>query len=241
MVKYYRAVVIAKALFAGVLCQAQPNDLGTWNIANLRLSLNKKWAAWTELQLRSYKIYENFYYHEVKGGFQYNINNTTTTLLGIGQYVTYATDGNFKSPVGTHEFRTWEQITLINNIDRLKLEHRYRLEQRWLTQGYRNRFRYRLNAILPVNSNKMTKRTFYFTVFDEIFLTNTQPHFERNRFFAGTGYMFAKAFTLQCGLIYQSDYRADGTTFHKSFVQTSFLFDFYYRNHHTEQHPSVVD
>jgi hypothetical protein len=45
---------------------------------------------------------------------------------------------------------------LTNNIGRVKLEHRYRIEQRFTSNaGYRNRFRYRINAIVP----SITKRS----------------------------------------------------------------------------------
>jgi len=231
------------ALAAPVHSHAQTEGLGTWNIVNARLNFNPKWAAWTELQTRSYKIYDHFFYHELKGGFQYNINNTATALMGIGQYATYSPGGNFKPPVSFHEFRMWEQLSLTNNIERLKLEHRFRMEQRWLTSGYRNRYRYRLSAILPLNHKKIEPKTVYLNVFNEIFLTNTAPYFERNRFYVGTGYQFTKAFTLQCGLLKQFDYRANGVKVSKVFLQTSLLFNFSLKKQveQKEQHPSAMD
>jgi len=36
----------------------------------------------------------------------------------------------------------WQQFILKNNINRLKLEHLYRLEQRFTAASYRNRFKY---------------------------------------------------------------------------------------------------
>lgn len=118
--------------------------LGGWHVLNARFVINKNWSAWSEIQTRSWRTTDRFFYHELKGGFSYQINPSATGLMGFGQYATYNNSGNYKSPV-THEFRMWEQMTLTNNIGRLKLEHRYRVEQRFFKDYYRNRFRYRLN------------------------------------------------------------------------------------------------
>src|SRR3954452_18500881 len=114
-------------LFA-LLCISSParsqnNSLGSWNIVNAEYYLNNKLNLWGEVQLRSQKLTSEFYYHELKGGVNYKPNKNLAVLFGTGQYVTYSNGGNFKSPVLSHELRLWEQITLVNNIDRLKIEH----------------------------------------------------------------------------------------------------------------------
>src|SRR5947209_16480812 len=100
----------------------------------------------------------------------------------------------------------WEQFVLNNNIDRIKIEHRYRVEQRWINGNYFNRFRYRLNAVVPLNHSTTIPKTIFVSVFDEVFFTDKVPYFIRNRFFAGTGYQFNKIFTMQVGFIRQFDY-----------------------------------
>jgi len=56
-------------------------------------------------------------------------------FLAAGHYTIYQPDGNFKNPHTTDEFRISEQFILNNNINRLKLEHRYSLEQRFTAAG----------------------------------------------------------------------------------------------------------
>ncbi|MES2776778.1 MAG: DUF2490 domain-containing protein [Bacteroidota bacterium] len=243
MRKSIGAIILFMALFTTTMGHAQTDGLGTWNVANLRVDVNKKWAAWTELQTRSYKIYHDFYYHEVKGGFQYTLNGTAAGLMGVGQYATYTPGGDFKSPVTTHEFRLWEQVMLTNNIDRLKIEHRFRVEQRWLTAGYRNRYRYRLSAVVPLNHKKVQAKTVFVNVFNEIFLTNTAPYFERNRLYLGAGYQFTPSFTLQFGFLNQFDYRANGSKFSKNYFQTNLFFTLHLKKDEPrrEQHPGAVD
>lgn len=236
-----KAIILLMAFFTAKGVDAQTDGLGTWNIVNARAHFNDTWSVWTELQTRSYRMYDDFFYSEIKAGFQYNINKTASVLFGVGNFDTYSPGGNFKRPMTNDEIRMWEQFSLVNNIGRLKLEHRYRLEQRWTTAGFRNRFRYRLNAVFPIGREKMAPKTFYLTSFDEIFLTDRQPHFERNRFFGGAGYEFTNAFTLQCGILYQYDMRSNLSEFSKPYLQTSLLFNIRYLKHNREQHPGTVD
>ena len=239
--KYFKASIFVLAFLLSTKGIAQTPGLGTWSILNGRLSIDSNWNIFVEGQLRSQMFYNHFSYHEMKGGVGYNITDKAAALIGIGQYVTYEPTGNFKSPVASSEFRIWEQFTLTNNLNRLKLEHRYRIEQRFTADNYRNRFRYRLNAILPLNSKKIEAKTFYLTAFEEIFLTNTKPYFERNRLFTGAGYSFNNLFTLQAGWIRQFDFRNSLSSTSKNMLQVSFLFDFKPHKSGRERHPSSID
>ncbi len=125
-------------------------------------------------------------------------------------------------------------------LRRMKFEHRYRVEQRWFKNDYRNRFRYRLNAVLPLNQFKVGPKTLYLASFNEIFLTNKAPYFERNRFFFGTGYQFTKFFTVQPGYVYQFDYRAE-RGLGKHFFQLTLTFDIDADKSSQEKIPSNLD
>lgn len=218
----------------------QNNYLGTWNVANFQYSFTNKTSIWAEGQLRSQKFVNNFFYHEIKTGINYKPNKSIGILVGIGQYNTYTIGGNFKTPVTAHEFRLWEQFTLVNNIGNLKLEHRYRIEQRWRNEEYRNRFRYRINPILPINKNKLQNKTLFATLYDEIFLSDKPGYFERNRFFAGFGYQFSNSITLQSGFIRQFDYSPSQSST-KDFLQTTLFIRLQHNNETTDLHPSSID
>ena len=213
-----RNLLLSLLLALSCIAYSQPKDLGTWSVVNTKLNLSSKWNVFNELQLRSMSFYNHFYYYEIKGGVGYAVNKNFSLLTGIGKYMTYSDGGNFEEPVVANEFRLWEQVTMNNYLDRVKFEHRYRVEQRWLQSGYRNRFRYRLAGAVPVNKRKFEAGTFYVSVFDEVFFTNTTPYFERNRVFAGVGYQFSKQFTLQPGWLYQFDYK-NNTRFGKHYFQ----------------------
>jgi|SRR6218665_953443 len=211
-------------LSSGAL-SAQRSHFGSWNVITTRVTLSEKWGFYNELQLRSQSFYNDHFYHEVKGGVSYSISKNFVVLLGLGDYQTYSDGGNFVKPVAAHETRLWQQLTMNQYLERVKFEHRYRMEQRWFTTGFRQRYRYRLNAAVPINHRKMGPDTYYVAAFNEIFLTNKAPYFERNRLFVGGGYQLNKHFTLQPGYVYQYDYRSNNTGTGKHFFQLTLTID----------------
>ncbi|RWY47950.1 DUF2490 domain-containing protein [Mucilaginibacter gilvus] len=186
---------------------AQNNKTGTWGIATIVLpgDSTHHWGGYVELQGRTNTLFNQFFYYETKGGISYDIAKNYTALIGTGRYVTYDYN-NLDAPPTVKEFRMWEQLTINSFLDRIKIEHRYRAEQRWLNGIYRNRFRYRLNLVIPLNHKKIEAKTFFVSVFDEIFLNNNAPHFERNRFSAAFGYQFDKSLSVQAGWLDQYNY-----------------------------------
>lgn len=235
-----RIILLVVLLSAYCAAFSQKKDFGSWNVLNTELTLSDKWGVYNELQLRSQSFYDNHFYYEVKGGVSYSINKNFTFLLGIGKYITYTDGGSFKKPVSANEFRFWQQLTMNHYLERIKFEHRYRVEQRWFKTGYRNRFRYRLNAAVPLNNTKMGPKTFYLSSFNEVFLTNKAPYFERNRFFFGTGYQLSKTFAIQPGYVYQYDYR-DNTGAGKHFFQLTLSIEIDADKNPNEKIPGNLD
>ncbi|RVU00177.1 DUF2490 domain-containing protein [Mucilaginibacter limnophilus] len=188
--------------------RAQNGKTGTWGIVTVTLpgDSTHRWGGYIELQTRTNTFFNQAFYYEVKGGISYDIAKNYTALIGTGRYVTY--DYNeLDEPPTVLETRLWEQMTVNQLLDRIKIEHRYRIEQRFFDHTpYRNRFRYRLNLAIPINHRKVEPKTYYAAVFDEIFLNNKAPHFERNRLYVGMGYQFNKSLSLQLGWMQQYNY-----------------------------------
>ncbi len=202
---------------------AQNNVFGGWYLVNLNYHITKKFTLYTEVQTRSQHVFDDFYYRELKGGVNYKLTDDMNVFAGYGNYKTYTYPGNYEKPVQTNENRLWEQFVYTTNLNRINIENRVRFEQRWLNGVYHNRFRYRLLLSVPVNHPKIEDKTFFPIVFDEVFFTDKDPYFLRNRIFGGAGYRFSKVFTVQMGLIRQSDFFADGSSSGKNFFQTSLL------------------
>ena len=231
---------ISLFFFQGQRLSAQSRPLGSWNILNAKLTINNHWSVWAEGQVRSVKFYDDFNYFEAKGAVNYNFTKTVSVTAGIGRYETYSSGGNFEEPLVTGETRTWFQMNLEQKLSRVILEHRYRVEQRHLTTGYKNRFRYRLLATVPINHPEMIPGTFYGYLGDEIFFTSKEPYYERNRFFTGLGYKFSPLFALQSGYMRQFDYKIDSQQ-SRDFLQVAVLLNFKLQEHHEPGVPKTSD
>ena len=236
-----RTWLLAMMVFFSHPLFAQRSHLGSWNVITTKLTLSENWGIFQEMQARSQSFYKNHFYHELKGGISYSINKNFALLVGIGDYQTYTEGGNFKKPITAHETRLWQQLTMNHYLERIKIEHRYRIEQRWFTTGFRQRLRYRLNAAIPINNKKMGPKTFYLASFNELFLTNKAPYFERNRFFAGGGYQLNNNLTLQPGYVYQYDYKADNSGSGKHFFQLTLTIDINAERSPNERIPGNLD
>ena len=235
--KTYSTITCCFFLLIGQIVFAQNHKLGSWNILNLKLNLNKEWGVFGEAQLRSQSFYNNFSYYEIKGGASYNLKKNMSVTAGTGRFITYSDSANFKLPYVNKEWRIWEQFSLNNFIGRVKFENRVRIEQRWTTNlGYRNRFKYRLNTVIPITSKKIIPGTFYLSAWDEVYFTNSDPHYEQNRIYGGIGYEVSPKLTLQSGYLHQVNYKADDTHAGKNYIQVSFLIE---TNTHNEHHEKV--
>ncbi len=186
---------------------AQTFDLGSWNILNLKYNHDEKWSFFGEAQLRSLKFYNNFHYYEFKGGINFKTNKNITLSLGAGSYQTYKEGGNFALPKNIDEFRIWPQVLVFQSVGKLKIEQRYRTELRFTSNGYRNRFRYRLGLLFPFGKERNEYKPFQISASNEIFFTDKEPYFERNRLFLAFNYKTSKTSILQVGYLHQFDYK----------------------------------
>ena len=82
-----------------------------------------------------------------------------------------------------NEHRIWEQIFYEHSISKLKIDHRLRLEQRFIEshtmmnndivgEGYsdkQNRLRYRIMIRMPINGPTIEAKSIFLSVYDEAF------------------------------------------------------------------------
>jgi hypothetical protein len=201
--------------------QAQTSDFGSWNIINLKYNHNQQLSFFGEAQLRSLRFYDDFHYYEWKGGINYKIHRSVQLTLGAGSYQTYREGGDFVLPKNNDEFRLWPQVILSHEIGRLKIEQRYRSEMRWTSNGYRNRFRYRLGLAYPFGNDAKGYRPFQLSLNNELFFTDNEPYFERNRIQCLLSYKFNRNMSWQLGYLHQFDYRINDET-GRDFLVTGF-------------------
>ncbi|MBK9735961.1 MAG: DUF2490 domain-containing protein [Saprospiraceae bacterium] len=204
-------------------------DLGTWNILQLKYNYDEKWSVFAETQLRSLKFYKNFHYYEYKGGINYKIYKNVNLTFGAGSYQTYKEGGDFVTPKNNDEFRFWPQVVFFQPIGKLKIEQRYRTEFRFTSNGYRNRFRYRLGLSYPFGSERNGYKPFQISASNEIFFTDKEPYFERNRLSIMFNYKSSKSTTLQIGYLHQFDYKINDET-GRDFLQIGYFIELFRNN-----------
>lgn len=207
---------------------AQTIDLGSWNILNVKYNLDEKLSFFGEAQLRSLKFYSNFHYYEYKGGINYKVHKNVKLTLGVGSYQTYKEGGDFVLPKNNDEFRLWPQVILFQSIGKFKIEQRYRAELRFTSNGYRNRFRYRLGISYPFGNEQNEYKPFQVSASNEMFFTDKEPYFERNRMLLAFNYKPSKATTIQIGYLHQFDYKINDET-GRDFLQIGYFIELFQR------------
>jgi Protein of unknown function (DUF2490) len=234
-----KTIVLLLLILANISVFGQAK-LGSWNILNINLKVNSKWNVFAESQIRSLSFYDEFHYYEIKTGATFKIDKQFSATSGFGSYNTYSEGGDFKNPIQNKEIRTWAQINMKQKTGIVNFEHRYRAEQRFTNNGFKNRFRYRLGATIPINSNEIKEKTLYLNVWNEIFFTNKEPFFERNRLLVGFGYEFNKNLAFQTGYIHQFDYKINDEI-GRDFLNIAILYNFNLHKEPTDYIPSTND
>jgi len=175
-----------------------------------------RWGAHLELQWRRH----DFIAQPQQLLLRPAINLRLTERVGFSSgyaYVSTHRYGSYPIPAPFPEHRIYQQVTLRHGSGKVELQHRGRLEQRWIgtrtaplsgTIGldgwrYQNRVRYLLRLGVPLKNPR-----WYIAVSNEIFLNLPPRHsaatFDQNRAFAGLGYKLGKDTRLEAGYLQQS-------------------------------------
>jgi len=207
-------------------CLAQEDhSLGNWNSILLKGKISHKWSLLSEGHIRSSNYDLKYDYFEIKSAIGYSITKNLTGLFGTGFFNTDEPGGFFRTPALQRELRTWLELNLKQNFKRFYFEHRARLEQRFIGSNYKNRFKYRLGLLLPINKADMTQGSLFLATSDELFMPQHGPVVEKNRFYLGMGYKVNHNTALQIGCINDNDYKSNSHSV-KNYLQLMLIYDF---------------
>ena len=78
-------------------------------------------------------------------------------------------------------FLKW--LNFKHSLNRLNFEHRSRLEQRFLSSGYQNRFRYRIGFMVNLNQDPKKQSRFFLSFNNELYIPLDGIKIEKNRLF----------------------------------------------------------
>ena len=185
------------------------DQLGSWYMYFGTNKISDKFSIHTEGQLRYFEQANNFNQLLLRTGINYHLNPDAIATFGYGFISTDPTFEDFRLVGGDgqvedskiSEHRIFEQLILKNTVGQFKFEHRYRLEQRFITDKdfdiseTQHRARYRLQITLPLTD------VFFLNFYDEIFLNLQDRVYGQNRLYAALGINVTENLSVQAGYL----------------------------------------
>ncbi|MDO8998265.1 MAG: DUF2490 domain-containing protein [Bacteroidota bacterium] len=192
--------------------------LGYYNTINI----NPKWSVNSDFQFRA----KNWYHanSQVLGrtGLSYKFNDKITATSGFAHFRFFINNESTR-----REWRPWQEILINDNLNNLKISHRFRLEQRFNEKvknnepvneyQFNHRFRYRLDLRFPITKNEEKGKILYILIGNELMINAgkniTYNYFDQNRSYAGLNYELNKKISLQLQYIHIWQQLSSGNTF----------------------------
>ncbi len=197
------------------IASAQNNgedETGIWYMYFGMNQISDKLSIHSEAQFRYYETSGNFNQLLLRTGLNYHINANAIATAG---YAYINTDPDFEDfrlfgdiveeDIRINEHRIFQQFILRDKVGEFLFEHRYRLEQRFITfaeegdfdfrRSTQHRARYRIQATLPLTN------TFFLNFYDEIFLNLQGNTFDQNRLYGALGIHITENSHIQLGYL----------------------------------------
>jgi hypothetical protein len=219
-----RAINLFVLLLFCIPCKlfAQQNRFSGWAALFHSQRLSPKWGISFDAQFRSSDRYDYLQNTLLRPSVNYYFDKNKIAALG---YAFIATNG--RTTTGTKTFRpesrTWEQIIINTKVGKTStLQHRFRLEQRFLGNTtakndyyYAQRLRYFARAVVPFKRDSVFTKGPFLGLQNEVFVNvqtknNVNKHlFDQNRAYVAVGYRLHKKADLEFGYLNQYTKQAE--------------------------------
>ena len=183
----------------------------TWLMFLSDVRFSPHWGLHAEAQVLRTHTAEQGLQNVLRAGANYY---ATDNLLLTGGYAYSRAfpDAGYPLPTAP-EHRLYQQIQLHDTGSRVQVQHRYRLEQRWVqlqpaqNRVFLNRMRYQLRLTMPLIGKELAAGIPFVTASDEVFVgfgrREGQGLFKQNRAYAALGYQLSKAASVEIGYLNQ--------------------------------------
>ena len=197
-------ILYALLLLLPFQAAAQESETGNWMMYFGNQKLSDRWNWHNEIQYRNYNFAGDLEQLLLRTGIGYNLSaNNNNLLLGYA-YIhgePYVAGTDEKTNVNEH--RIFQQFISRQQFGRFYLQHRYRIEERFIEEDFKMRFRYFLGLNVPINKKEMVSKAIYLSLYNEIFIQPKSPVFDRDRVYGSIGYVFSSNLKVEAGLMAQ--------------------------------------
>lgn len=217
MVKYYIiSIFIFINIFFGFSQNVQPATNSYWLVYTGDNKINDNFGLHTEIQMRSFFVHESVTTKLFRIGLHKYIQPNAMITAGYGYFYNTPTE-SYLDASESREHRIWQQLITRQKSKVIFLEHRYRLEQRFIENLTTNnnqtehRVRYRFQSIFPLYNIDPQLRHWFLSANNEVMLNLNKGYgsiFDRNRLYAGFGYQVNPKLNFQLGYLNQFAYLA---------------------------------
>lgn len=200
--------------FAGAQ-ETKQTHYSSWNSFIPKMKINKSFYVKSEIHFRRTNFLKDWEQLLIRPAIHYKPADVYDFALGYS-YIRNYSFADFSSPINANEHNVWEEVELRHTLIRLKFNHRFRLEERFIdklvqpSEGvlnidgttYNNRFRYRFTLTRPLIKLNETENI-SFQIFDELFINLDQSvrpkSFNQNWFYIGLSYPITSKMALGMG------------------------------------------
>ena len=199
-----RMALSISSLFLAVGTMSQGTDAGNWIMYIGAQPIGKHAILWNEVQYRNHNALGDLEQLLLRAGVGWNLSENNNNLL-----VGYAWIHSEPYLPGTdekrdfNENRLFQQFVTRQRFGRTYIQHRYRIEERFLPGDFRVRFRYFLSVNIPLNQKSLDKGAWYLSAYNELFLHGDGPVFDRDRVYGALGHVIRKDLRLEAGWMSQ--------------------------------------
>ena len=214
---------------------AQDNQFSGWAALFHTQRFSKHWGASFDGQFRSADQFDYLRNVLLRPSANYYFANNKIGAVG---YAYIATNGRSASGASTFrpESRIWQQFIYNHKISRsATLQHRFRLEQRFLGNTsatandhyFSQRLRYFARSVIPFKRDSVFSKGPFFALQNEFFFNVQNKHkvnkhfFDQNRAYGAFGFRFSKKFDAEVGYLNQYTKQATAYTVNHV-IQTAF-------------------
>lgn len=229
MKKLFVSILFTGSITLSLKLYSQSQFAG-WAATFNNFKTGKKTSIHNDIQWRSSANIKHMQSFLFRTGFNVHLKKNLVVTAGYGFISNRRTVGTVHGYAPEH--RVWEQLIVSHKIKSVSVSHRFRVEQRFISQSkivnndlehdgynYANRFRYFFRNILPLKKQDQFQKGMYAALQNEVFLNfgNTSDVngkiFDQNRFYIATGYRIGPRTDIEIGYMNQYvDGRGDAFT-----------------------------